>query len=372
VNRQRRSFAFLRSTRRSGVVWLGIAATAVIGALLLSPPSNTDSRVAALRPAGGPLVAAKFLAPVRTHEDSVLGFKIVLPQGYRRSVVTMGDGQEAFIGRVVYTTASAAEERAQCEQDLGDSVSQGAAAYFIVEVYRNPSASSAAEWARNSPMKSVRATISPAAIGGPEAARFIEDGTAVAYAIRANGRIYLLAPAQRPSADPIDAIAGSFVPLAPSAVPSRSQSISGIGGASQFARELATAFRSRSAESVALLMPSCHFAISHTLNGRLQGPVYNRSVPGFIADLRAQLSGGTLTVNVDAQVQVETQHGRPVFFARSSWVTPTETRAIDLVLDAVDGRWQWINARHHLAMTHISSTGCTQFGAPWIRPGATC
>ena len=299
-------------------------------------------------------------APPALGQNSVLGYRITLPTGYRllRSDVYTAPGDA--LGQDIYTTLTVAEEQAECLRDGSDIPSPSAGALLLVGASRNPSGLSPADWSR-SRVENRDRTPEPLTIGGLPAARLVQLGETMSYVIAANDRLYTIGPTMWPSHHPLADIAASFRPIAPGPfpTPTASPSESSRDAATRVAVSLAAAFSAKDADAVSRLMPACRISVAPIVGSTYQGSALSRSVAAFTAALRDRFARGDLTVTVDPAVQARSSGGRDEFFVRSSWIEPDRTIAIDLFIGESDGAWQWIQADHHYA-TAIA------YRSPWV------
>lgn len=361
--------------------WLAVATTVAVAAfavLVLAPVLNSvDDRAArATATASGTPTAATTVtaaaaastSPPGTFESAVFGYRITLPQGFRRVRSVVVTDHPQILGTDGYTTATEAEAQAECLRDLGDMPSASSAWYVGVDVRRMDPGTSLMDWARNSPYKSPRASLAAATIDGRDAVRFVEDGTTSLYAIAGAGRIYIVSPTMWPTALPIEAIAASFrvIPPQPFPTPTPVPPLAPQEYARQTASALATAFASRDADAVARLMPPCHIGVGFYIDGMPSGGVLNRSVPLFIQELRARFARGDLAVTVNSAPQVQSDGGGQHFYVPSEWREADRSVSIDLFLQAeADGHWIWYMAMHHYTRQEIGPRGCIPLRSPW-------
>ena len=317
-----------------------------------------------------------------THDNASLGYRLALPEIYRRVSADLFIGQPELIGRDTYTNLTDAEERAECERDLGDIPSPAGAAILHVEAYRNPAGLSATQWA-NTPrvpggyVLSHQRRVEPLTTGGREAVRLVADkatAEVMAFAIRADDLVYLLTPSMWPSRHALVDIAASFGTVArqpfptatPTTAPAARQQAAG-----ELAKVLAGAFAARDAGAVARLMPKCHVGVSPLVAGfgfpNSGGGGLSRSVPLFTQELRGRFAAGDLTVTVDPTLQIDgdvNAGGR--YFVRSDWREPDRTVRIDLFLDVRDARWQWVSALHRYSRADLGLQICIPYRSPWV------
>lgn len=200
----RRVFASLGPMRSLSetcrLLWM-IASTAGV--------SMSVSRPAA--PAGAPLALVM-------HENSTLGYRVGLPEGYRRSrSLVLAVGQE-HVGHDAYVNRTEAKEVELCVNERkGDGQSFEREFDVRIDAYRDIRGVSVANWIRVMNLTLAHALIRNTRIDGHEAAQVVDvpSGTSAFYVIRANQRIYLLTrekniyPSRQPSGW-LDEIAASF------------------------------------------------------------------------------------------------------------------------------------------------------------------
>ncbi|HET8569354.1 MAG TPA: hypothetical protein VFM93_10260 [Candidatus Limnocylindria bacterium] len=339
-----------------------------------SPPASPS---ASATPSASPTSGTASTA----YENPVLGYRIALPRGYRRSfsnIVTAAGGRG---GTDYYTLTTEAEARAACERDTGHTGGQGREDDVHVSVSLDARGMSAFEWATTPQSPggqpvSQHQRVERLTVNGYEAVRLYPDQAGVtetrSYVIRANDRIYWISPVtwRTPSALPkgwLDDIVRTFTAVTPQAFPAPTPTADPASSARLAAGRLADAFAARDADAVRALMPDCWIAAWHWIDGKVvgMGPL-NRSVSLFTRGLRDAFAKG-LSVSVERQVQTETEGGRTTYFVRSEWREAGKTIRADLFLDERDGRWQWSAARHQLRSGEEPSA-CVAYPSPWTRP----
>ena len=373
TERRRRPFVI------AAVVMLG--ALAVVAAFVLAPeqravlPSPTPSAANASATAS-PVAAATSAPPTArgTHENTILGYRITLPEGYRRASAQLITAPVDALGSDFYTTTTEREEREACLQDAGHLPTLPALPNVRVAASRNPRGISAQEWATTPQgpggyVLSTHQKVEPFSIGGREAVRLVQDNaTAVttAFVVRGGERMYEISGTQSSSQLPrtwLDEIAKTFVVIAPQPFPSATPTVAPQAGARQAAAALVSAFAARDASAVARVMPECWISVVYAIDGTVPGQGgLNRSVALFTQLLRERFAAGDLTVTVDPTLQVATDRGREDFFLRSEWREPDRAIRIDLVLGERDGRWHWISAVHHYT---AADRPCIPYRSPW-------
>lgn len=109
-----------------------------------------------------------------THDNAVLGYRISLPDTYRRSQSALVAGPE-LLGFDTYTSLTQTQDRDRCLTDQGNTPAAPSGAYFSVEVHRNDAGVSATQWT-STRRTTQRRTVQPVMVNGAEAARQVEDG----------------------------------------------------------------------------------------------------------------------------------------------------------------------------------------------------
>jgi hypothetical protein len=203
-------------------------------AMIASSPSATStttatSPVAAATAAASPTARAGFI----THESPILGYRITMPDPYRRLRFVVNSGSAATLGSETYTRRTELEERELCLRSPGDVPPREWEADVVILTYRNVENLSAARWANVSLVPegqaySTHKTIEPVKVDGQDAVRLVweptKGGDTAGYVIPANGRMYVVIPAvsSLPSQLPkgwLDEIATSFRAVTPQTVP---------------------------------------------------------------------------------------------------------------------------------------------------------
>lgn len=168
-----------------------------------------------------------------THENPILGYRISLPDAYRRltSVVLTGGGEN--LGSELFTRRTELEERELCLRHQGGVPPPEWETDVVILIYRNIGNVPAAQWA-NTPRVpdgqalSTHRTVEPFTVDGRQAVRLVweqtKGGETAGYLISANERMYVLMPpvSSLPSQLPkgwLDDIATSFRAIAPQPPP---------------------------------------------------------------------------------------------------------------------------------------------------------
>jgi len=359
------------------VLLIVVVGIALLYAVRSQVPATAVSSTAPASPAASPSnspspSASPALAP-GTFENWILGYRITLPVGYRRSFSRIFTGQET-LGVDLYTLATEAQEREGCLHDLGDipSPPDDRGADIRIGVISNVRGVSALEWATASPL-STHQKLEQATIGGREAVRFVADNASAetnGFVIRANDRIYELYPTQGPPPTKtwLDEIAKTFVAIQPAAFPTPAATTAPRVAAGEVAEALRKAFAARDADAVAGLMSPCHIGVSSVVEPVQLGSggccIINRSVSSFIQALRDRFARGDLSVTLDPAVQTKVDLGGEHYFVRSEWRETDRTTPIDLFLREIDGRWVWGEALHHYQRADALN-GCIPYRSPW-------
>jgi len=318
-----------------------------------------------------------------THENAVLGYRIGLPETYRRSLARIEPGQQGS-GVDLYTQQTEREAREQCQRDSGDVGSQlsDRDPDLRIGVAPNPGGISAVEWvttprAPGAQPLSTHQRVEPITIGGHEAVRLIADNATAlttAFVIRANDRMYELDAIQglRSQRTWLDDIAKTFVAIPPTPIPTPTPTAAPRVAARGLADALAQAFKDRDADAVARLMPTCWINVYPLIDGQPPGGVLYRSVALFAQGLRDRFASGDLTVTVDPTLQARPEGGSEQFVVRSDWREPDRTTRIDLDLTELDGRWTWSTAVHHYTRAELLPGNCVPYRSPWVAPNGHC
>ncbi len=362
-----------------------LLAGATVGGLTLRAARESQT-VALASPspsaAASPSPTAGTASGFVTYDNEILGYRITLPEGYRRSISRIEAGQVS-LGVDLYTLQTEREERDQCLRDSGDvgSLFSDRDPDIRIGVARNAPGISAVEWVTTprspgAPPLSTHQRVEPVTIGGREAVRLVADNATAmttAFVIRANDRMYELDAIQglRPQKTWLDNIAMSFVALQPTPFPVPTATTPPRDATRQLGEALAKAFAARDSDAVARLMPTCWIFVSPLIDGQPPGGVLYRSVALFTQGLRTRFAMGDLTVTIDPAVQVQMEGGRERYFVRSDWTEPDRTTRIDLFLDEFDGRWQWRTALHHYKRTDLINN-CFPYRSPWTSGTGSC
>jgi hypothetical protein len=198
-----------------------------------SSPAVTAARVPTSPAASATATAAPTVrAGFATHESPILGYRITMPDPYRRLRVAVNGSADA-LGSETYTRRTELEERELCLRFQGDVPPRDWETDVVILTYRNVDNVSAAQFA-NTPRASgaqafsANRTIEPVTVDGRDAVRLVweptKGGETAGYVIPANGRMYVMMPAlsSLPSQLPkgwFDDIASSFRAITPQPAP---------------------------------------------------------------------------------------------------------------------------------------------------------
>jgi hypothetical protein len=372
--------------RATPFVLAGLGSIALLAILVLAPVLGTMSERGAgptltglpaptehTTPSPAPSAPAGFV----THESPILGYRLTLPNRYRRTESSLTPGAPELLGREIYTTLTASEEREECGRRGGDMPPPSLATYLYVEAYRTGGGATAADWASSRP-RIVRSMVEPAVIDGRDAARVVEEGATYLYVIHANDRMYVLTPAMWPTPHAMNDIAATFRAITPQPYPSpTATTVAPRDAAAALGRTLADAFGQRDTDAIArLITPRCSIGVWSVVEPVQPGSesccVLNSAVAPFIEALRARIARGDLSVTVDPSVQVQTDGGGERFFVLSEWREPDRVTRIDLFLEDVEGRWYWVAAAHHYQRADLINGICVRYGSPWVPTTASC
>lgn len=343
----------------------------------------SPSHVASASPSATATAAISPTAPPGfvVHENRVLGYRITLPAGYRRSLSRVETTPGAArAGLDIYTLRTEAEQKAECERDAGHVGGPGLRSDVMVRVQLDTGGQSPMEWVTTPQFpgaqpRSTHQRVESLTVGGHEAVKltFVASGDTSLYVIRANDRLYEVGPVGSgqpvPGLGPdwVDPIARSFTAIAPAPFPTPSpQPQAPREAAQRLANELAAAFAARDAAAVARLMPECWVVGSYLVDGEQPGMGgINRAVKLFEEGLRLRFARGDLSVTVDTELQTDmrTLGG---YFVRSQWREPDRTIRVDLGLMERDGRWIWWSFLHHFSRSDLGGGGCAPLRSPWV------
>jgi hypothetical protein len=189
----------------------------------------TATNAASTTASVSPTVRAGFV----THESPILGYRITMPDPYRRLRFALNSGSTDALGSETYTRRTELEERELCLRSQGELPPREWETDVVILTYRNVESVSAAQFA-NTPRVSggqafsANRTIEPVTVDGRDAVRLVweptKGGETAGFVIPANGRMYVMMPpvASLPSQLPkgwLDDIATSFRAVTPQPVP---------------------------------------------------------------------------------------------------------------------------------------------------------
>jgi hypothetical protein len=189
-------------------------------------PTNPSSSAPAT---ASPTTRAGFAA----HESPILGYRITMPDPYRRLRFVVNSGSAETLGSETYTRRTELEERELCLRSQGELPQREWETDVVILTYRNVDNVSAAQFA-NTPRVSggqafsANRTMEPVTVDGRDAVRLVweptKGGETAGYVIPANQRMYVLMPAlsSLPSQLPkgwLDEIATSFRAVTPQPAP---------------------------------------------------------------------------------------------------------------------------------------------------------
>jgi hypothetical protein len=301
-------------------------------------------------PTRSPLAAGMF-------ENAPLGYRIRLPDGYRRSSGSIRPTGPAM-GGDSFTAESEQAERERCQRDIGHVGFGGRSQDLPPDIHVSVSRANGETPRRyattprvegGQPMSQHR-RVEDVTVDGHPAVRLVweQTGESAAYVIGANDRIYVITTSfdSLPSRMPkgwFDGIVGTFDAIQPVGFPSPTPTVAPTAATQQLADALARAFAARDADAVGrLITPTCWLFVYSTAPAGGQG----RARQDFINDLREQFARADFSVTVERKVQVETRPGDTLYFVRSTWREPTKTTQVDLIFRDVDAKWYWASARH--------------------------
>ncbi|MGH3717153.1 MAG: hypothetical protein ACRDT4_27380, partial [Micromonosporaceae bacterium] len=294
------------------------------GGVATSPaPTASSTATGSPTPTATPTATVMPTAPAQplpvTYESPVFGYRLQLPEGYRRTECLSFHRGDRF------TLLSEEEERAQ---ELGHIAGGGPVVMwtFAVNVY-DADGRSPVEWAEGwAALGEGEERVEPVELDGLEAARRVADGEALLYVLRSGDRMYVIwlyfnsfVAGPRPDVLPhgvVDSVAATFEPGPPGPVPTETPLLATPPPAArEAAAQLADAFEAGDADRIAMLItPRCWLHIWLPNAGPTGHPVDR-----YMSQLREQLARGDLRVTVDPTVQVaqEDGPGRLRLFIRS-------------------------------------------------------
>ena len=367
----------------------GIRVLAFLAFVLSACTPTTNSQPTPITPAVAPTSTASASAsptPRRTdspatYENPFLGYRIALPQTYRRLTAryfTAGSVPGGLVGTDAYTLLTEQQQREECLQDQGDLPPPSANLGLFVEAYRVDPAVTASDWA-STPLATHR-RIQLLAVPGFDAIKLVADNATAeteVVVIHAGDWTYVISPTMWPSPHRLEDIASTFATIARQPVPTPSPAPApdvARAAASALAASLGAAFTARDATAVARLMEECRISVSPVIDGAAGlpnsgGGGLGRSVALFTQALRDRFAAGDLSVTVASNVELD---ANKAYFVRSEWKEPDRTVRIDLVLRLQDGQWRWTEARHYYSRADLGSPPCIPYRSPWVSSGGRC
>ena len=204
------------------------AATTPSSPAVTAAPTPT-SAVPSATASASPTARAGFV----THDSPILGYRITMPDPYRRLRFVVNSGSAETLGSETYTRRTESEEHDLCLRSQGEVPPREWESDVVILTYRNVDNLSAARWASVPRVPDGQAfglhkTIEPVTVDGRDAVRLVweptKGGDTAGYVISASGRMYVVMPAL--SALPsqlakgwLDDIATSFRAITPLPAP---------------------------------------------------------------------------------------------------------------------------------------------------------
>jgi hypothetical protein len=149
------------------------------------PPTASPASSATASPASG----------LVTHENALLGYRINLPDKYRLALAVV-DGPNN-VGHDFYVPRTEQAERDLCVREKGGDIGSPERVEDLrVAVHSNAAGISPVEFVSAPTRRIVFTSIEPTTVDGHEAVRIVQQptGDTAYYVIRANDRLYELAP----------------------------------------------------------------------------------------------------------------------------------------------------------------------------------
>lgn len=361
-----------RAHRAERISAVALTAVVLVGAIVVGQQlaarrgvSSADSATPPASPSPA-LSSATATAPTPSparlsvpFESRVLGYRMSLPDGYRRSDCLSGSGTSESLGMETFTLLSVDQERGQDRTHVarGGTVAMWT---FSVIAYRVAGMSAVELLERGACPSCDRTTrpgekVEPTVVNGLEAARTIATGEARLYAVRVADRLYVIEfysnpydSTPRPAVAPLgvlDIVAATFeqaasaAPATPTAQPQVTTAARSTGA------QLADAFAAADSAALrALVTPRCWLETTFPNAGPL-----GRAADPHLAELKGKLDTGVLRVRVDPTVQVAPEPGPRglSLFVRSDWSEAGISSRVDLFLDEIGGLWYWAGERHY-------------------------
>ena len=374
----------------------GIQVLVIVAFVLSACTPTTNSQPAGTTPAvsSTSTVSASASATPRptdsavVYENPFLGYRIALPQTYRRLTaryLTAGTLPGGLLGTDTYTLLTEQQEREECLQDQGDLPPRSANLGLFVEAYRVDPAVTAIDWASTPRVSgaqplAMHRTIQQLAVPGFDAIKLVADNASAdtqVVVIHADDWTYVISPTMWPSPHRLEDIAGTFATIAHQPVPTPSPTPApdvARAAASALAASIRAAFTARDATAVASLMEECRISVSPVIDGAAGlpnsgGGGLGRSVALFTRALRDRFAAGDLSVTVASNVELD---ANSAYFVRSEWKEPDRTVRIDLILRPQDGQWRWTEARHYYSRADLGNPPCIPYRSPWVSSGGRC
>ena len=374
----------------------GIRALALLTFVLSSCVANTSSEStrspSTPTPAStgtGPVAASSSptprpIAPTVAHENPSLGYRIALPNTYRRlpsRYFTADNITGGLLGGDAYTLLTEQQEREECLQDLGDLPPRSAALLLLVDAYVVDPAVSASDWASTPRIPGAQSfalhrRIVSLTLPGLDAIKLVADNATAetqVVVIHATDRMYMISPTMWPGPHSLEDIAATFTTVARQPIPTPSPSAANVAraDATALAALLGAAFMARDADAVARVMDACRISVSPVIDGteglpNSGGGGVGRSVALFTQALRARLAAGDLSVAVGSDVELD---ARGAYFVRSQWKEPDRALRIDLVMRPIGDVWRWTAARQYFTHADLGSPICIPYRSPWVPTG---
>ena len=353
-------------------------------------PSTPQPSATTPTPVGTPSVSATPRATDSrvSYENPYLGYRIALPNTYRRLTSTyfIADTTTGgLLGTDAYTLLTEQQEHDECLQDLGDLPPRSANMGLFIETFSVEPAVSASNWASTplvpgSQPLTMHRRVEPLAIPGFDAIKLVADNASAdtqVVIIHAGDRMYELSATMWPSPHHLEDIAATFATVARQPLPTPSPTPApdaARAGATALAVALARAFTVRDASAVARLMPDCRISVSPVIDGadglpNSGGGGVGRSIALFTQALQQRFAAGDLSVTMASVVELDA-HGS--YFVRSDWKVADRTTPIDLVLGFQNSEWRWVAARHHFTRAELGNPPCIPYRSPWVDTTAHC
>ncbi|MGH2500237.1 MAG: hypothetical protein ACRDF0_09140, partial [Candidatus Limnocylindria bacterium] len=150
-----------------------------------------------------PLPTSRPATGLVAHENPLLGYRITLPEGRRRSHAGIVAGDNEALGHDLYTARTEAQDREACLSDAGSRPGLEGEPDLIVSASRNAAGLSAETWATTPRIPipgaqplSTHMLVERTTIDGHEAVRLVRDQAQnrepTTYVIRGNDRMYTI------------------------------------------------------------------------------------------------------------------------------------------------------------------------------------